>query len=84
MARVKAENMWQPIETAPRDGTPILAYAFDPVAGVFCDVTFVDRFGNWPETVDGWARWEFDIRPQSWVPIPAFPAFPRDDERTDD
>lgn len=64
---------WQPIETAPKDGTWILVYGLD------CD----GRGGYWGAT--GLARWrvgstggEWETRniayPQRWQPLPEPPA----------
>ncbi len=55
--------MWLPIETAPRDGTPILGY----------EVRFVPRVLFWRG--DGWR----DVSgcymlPTSWMPLPEPPA----------
>ena len=70
---------WQPIETAPKDGTPMLL--FYPILGV-C-------FGCWDHigTADWWiadsvgedpSGWrcpyqEDDMEPTHWMPLPAPP-----------
>lgn len=58
---------WQPIETAPKDGTPILVWIDDHVAEV-----------EWDE--DGWIGvWEDissssgDDYPTHWMPLPEPP-----------
>jgi hypothetical protein len=58
-------NGWQPIETAPRDGTPVLAWfqgsavvAFlNPRTGRWDDGDFYDDLGS----------------PSHWMPIPPAP-----------
>lgn len=59
------KSKWQPIETAPRDGTPILGYADGKMATVkWNDYDFWDLFvcGSWAE--DG--EWN----PTHWMPLP--------------
>ena len=58
---------WQPIETAPKDGTKILAWEFD-------DYTIA----WWGVSTGGWYGWMFSddwIRcyPTHWQPLPAPP-----------
>ena len=66
---------WQPIETAPRDGTPILAFRADKL----------HRFGHmqvtyWRVEEDGkgYVGWgEFNMThwpPTHWLPLPKGPA----------
>ena len=66
-----AEGGWQPIETAPKDGTWVLAYD-------------ADEYGETTETAH-WVRngmfggaWEISdemqIKPTLWMPLPAPPA----------
>lgn len=82
----KRENMseWQPIETAPRDGSPILAY--NPLIGVY-STAFTTRWTGEPDEVgyEGFpcgfwnmgpgsypfGRW--DCRPTHWMPLPEPP-----------
>jgi len=72
---------WQPIETAPRDGTRVLAFAWGASGGP------LDAFYG----VAGWAVadpdvnpgipveelslwwWEYRIRPTHWMPLPEPP-----------
>lgn len=67
---------WQPIETAPKDGTRILA-AFGPETGYRVDiVTFMHSpfgrsywFSHIMETVRG-SRAMRRIQPTHWMPLP--------------
>jgi len=64
---------WQPIETAPKDGTQILAFA----AGMHGRVDFYG-VAQWAESqaafnsVAGWF-WPFAIRPTHWMSLPEPP-----------
>ncbi|WP_367079153.1 DUF551 domain-containing protein [Luteitalea sp.] len=71
---------WQPIETAPKDGTPVLVYfpeigvwevrwstdVFDDGFWCVSDNKFEDR------PLRGWIE-----NPTHWMPLPAPPAVPR-------
>lgn len=64
---------WQPIETAPKDGTSILTFVRDGVLPV--DV------GSFREDFDipgnGAGTWRDDGRePTHWMPLPAAPTLP--------
>ncbi len=73
---------WQPMETAPRDGTLVLL--FDPEV-VWIDWDAEDERGNVPKVPKpmyvGWWRgcWElahysaFSFRPTHWMPLPEAP-----------
>lgn len=67
---------WLPIETAPKDGTQILAFARAKLSGDFFGVT------QWADaepafnSVAGWF-WEYAIRPTHWMPLPD-PPTPRE------
>jgi hypothetical protein len=53
---------WQPIETAPKDGTPILAYD----GGIWVAWWFVTN-----ERIKGWATLDHVIDdPTHWMPLP--------------
>lgn len=55
---------WQPIETAPKDGTWFLAYEAD-----------VPMYtAHWDE--DGWYDLEWKCRPTHWMPLPEPPSGP--------
>lgn len=67
-------NEWQPIETAPRDGTDILVCCgpdFDPMFGV----------AAWRNDTDGWFIWwdtsgKIVTWPEFWMPLPLPPESP--------
>ena len=68
--RVEVDHVlspWQPIETAPKDGTKILITVGDNLVGV----------GYWDNDTSGlWALWLSSIermRPTHWMPLPAPP-----------
>lgn len=73
--RLRAALQWQPIETAPRDGTEILA--------VYRSV-HSDWYGvaMWAETKRGEGKWFWDYapRPSHWLPLPPPPAQESDDD----
>lgn len=63
---------WQPIETAPRDGKPILLYtAYGIVEGYM-------SYGEWEQSVIGttydMAYTRFECQPTHWMLLPAPPA----------
>lgn len=60
----EAQTAWQPIETAPRDGTWVLAWC-----GTSCEqITWTDE--------DRWGTGEGWVRPTHWQPLPAAPEAP--------
>lgn len=74
---------WQPIETAPRDGTKILVCRRFPFDCWHYDVA---KWAIKREHISGWAKkvgeyserydenWEwFEIRPTHWMPLPEPP-----------
>ena len=71
-------NEWQPIETAPKDGTPFLSYR---VLRSHPDIASV-RF--WPDgKIGGLAGgWRYDLNgngPTHWMPLPTPPATAKDE-----
>ena len=59
---------WQPIETAPKDGTAVLGY--DPSDGYLCIYVVRWREGEWREAAgEEYGRW----RPTHWMPLPSPP-----------
>jgi hypothetical protein len=66
---------WQPIETAPKDGGPFLAFAASDHharANYFGIAQWADADPDFYNTVAGWF-WPFAIRPTHWRPLPAPP-----------
>ena len=64
---------WQPIETAPKDGTSILIYAEDSVIEAY----FSDDLNEWsPVTLDchgcGCCGMDYPT-PEYWMPLPDAP-----------
>jgi hypothetical protein len=74
MARLIENSPWESIETAPRDGSPVLVYVPDSKLEwykQFCAVAY------WvTKEYDGTAGWfdNFDkIEPTHWMKIPEYP-----------
>jgi hypothetical protein len=58
---------WQPIETAPKDGTPVLGYR--DVDGVMATVYWT-TWGGWSLVAPGGYAEEDDWEPTHWMPLP--------------
>jgi hypothetical protein len=59
---------WQKIETAPKDGTIILAYCPNHFynGGAFIgEAVFIPEFSIWEERIDGCV-----VEPTHWMPLP--------------
>jgi hypothetical protein len=69
---------WQPIETAPKDGTELLLYGpFVPTGGTYMDI------GRWTDYADGFWDWSADdSQPTHWMPLPSPPSYGQQDEST--
>jgi hypothetical protein len=65
---------WQPIETAPKDGTEIIAYrkVQPPHIEAMSWADYGDT-GRWYWTYDGDSP---DVQPTHWIPIPPPPEEP--------
>jgi hypothetical protein len=63
------ENKWQPIETAPKDGTEILCFVESKTKN---DVRIASFFG------DDWVCNEWVIEPTHWLPVPNPPIMKRE------
>lgn len=66
---------WQPIETAPKDGTPILLWDGEMHEGFWDEIDF-SEFSN--ESIMGWNYGFADIdssnfRPTFWAELPCSP-----------
>jgi len=62
-------STWQPIETAPKDGTEILAWQWGE--GTFV-VFWCPRFFTWKWTTHRLDGDEY-LYPSHWMPLPASP-----------
>ena len=62
---------WQPIETAPKDGTPIIGLLEYPNDNVYINVKWIE------EDKDGeagwWSEWNGKYDPVYWIPLPTLP-----------
>jgi hypothetical protein len=76
-AAIAAMHGWQPIETAPKDGTQILAFAKGYGSDFYGVCQWAEADPDFPRTVSGWF-WSFAIRPTYWQPLPAPPSPDRD------
>ena len=67
-------NKWQPIETAPKDGTPILASADSGDYPFIAYWGYVGRFTSSPKM---WLGHEYGAMPDNalthWMPLPEPP-----------
>lgn len=63
---------WLPIETAPKDGTRILAYFPDDEGGV---LSVIWAYYGWYLDPDGGTEFEYHIfgNPTHWMPVPEKP-----------
>lgn len=87
IASLRKEREWQPIESAPKDGTPIIAFPDKQIGGVLGGVGWtVARYregwvsggfsGTPNKQVSGW--WEGGLfmgpQPTHWQPLPEGPS----------
>lgn len=74
---------WQPIETAPRDGSRILATGGGLTSAVEI-VSYDGRVGCWCAEVDTLDDTDFESqgynRPRLWMPLPPAPIHPETGE----
>jgi hypothetical protein len=67
-------NDWQPIETAPKDGTTVIvydpAYAQPVVPGAWDSEEEAEGGQTWRASDAEWDR----LNPTHWMPLPAPPA----------
>ena len=69
LAALKAENEWQPIETAPKDGTVVFVSLHD--SNIPQPARFAE--GSWEHAWDGYEFSGWD-GPTHWMPLPKQPA----------
>jgi hypothetical protein len=81
MSRCGECELWQRIETAPRDGTYVL------VCTVYDNPEDADyEVAQWVERHGLTARWwnnEFDLKPTHWMPLPGPPKMEEANVATD-
>jgi hypothetical protein len=73
---------WQPIETAPKDGTPVVLFTHpteNPVVGYWIDLQMYDfPFTGWTtgwKTSSGYnADWDEVYNPTHWLPLLPLPS----------
>lgn len=64
---------WQPIETAPKDGTAILIWQPDKKKGLSQDDNRY-AIGYWRVAEGGWGnRNSAEVNPSHWMPLPEPP-----------
>jgi hypothetical protein len=67
---VARERAWQPIETAPKDGTRFLAYELGQAEYRVYECWWQDDFSNW----SGWQNdWDSEPEPTHWRTLPSPP-----------
>ena len=59
---------WQPIETAPRDGTHVLIYVPGWING--SEARYLDDEGWWLANNDPTDHWGEQQHPTHWMPLP--------------
>jgi hypothetical protein len=77
---------WQPIETAPTDGTRILICSIKENIRVIVNASWFDlkeiKRRNWPENMVGWwgytsfgaaSLFNKEYEPSYWMPLPELP-----------
>ena len=62
--RKALEGEWQPIATAPKDGSEICLYVMGNAGIPICDSTF------WNGKEQGWCEWVNNRQPTHWSPLP--------------
>jgi hypothetical protein len=61
---------WQPIETAPKDGTRVLTFGPDRIVTAYFDPGVRGHEREFP------AGWRGAFEPTHWMPLPAPPEAP--------
>lgn len=74
-AKVREAQRWQPIETAPKDGTPVLLFARLESAEASTRVVGSFILGEWlAQSYVGQNK--AVLVPSHWMPLPPFPPLP--------
>ncbi|MCA7962541.1 hypothetical protein LGM54_06185 [Burkholderia cenocepacia] len=65
---------WQPIETAPKDGTPLVMFAryIHATASIVLVASWLEDYGMWVNQSFSCAPIQ-QVVPSHWMPRPAFP-----------
>lgn len=71
---------WQPIDTAPRDGTAILGYKLSRLGGILHVTSFLVVDGNYGRTEPRWSKFTKSSPPTHWQPLPQPPNRIKDDK----
>lgn len=68
--------MWQPIETAPKDGRQMFVVQGFNVTNQNVGVRnyTTDPYCVWPGKTGGWLRWPHEFPPTHWMPLPPPPS----------
>ena len=72
-------SKWQPIETAPKDGTSvILGCNYDRLGKIRVTCAWYEReiwteAKHWDDDADDWLFLECAFRPSHWMPLPSPP-----------
>lgn len=78
MGDLMENNEWQPIETAPKDGTAFLSCQFYNGEWHIWQCRYLDEIG-WSLVSDVW-----DMHPTLWMPLPAPPTHPPHEKQKGD
>lgn len=72
-------SQWQPITSAPMDGTEVLVWQPQPHDVAVTGYMFVAGFREW---AGGWAVGEdaYVVKPTLWMPLPPEPELTQTDE----
>lgn len=68
------QSEWQPIETAPKDGTAILLACATWAHTVHLGRPVPIKVGGWNAEAGGWQIFGASWRPTHWQPLPPPPA----------
>jgi len=75
IAELEAEREWQPIETAPKDGTEIRLYdkTYDICMGSWKYMSYDELGGIYEPNCQWWESHGYKLRPTLWMPLPEPP-----------